>query len=92
MKLAGRITAVAGGLGLALGTGVALAPTASATAQGCYYHVLEDTPNAGKEIVQDACTIGAGGGEENFHTCYHLLRGDYVPAVTAADSCRRAPK
>ncbi|MGW1178789.1 hypothetical protein ACWD4P_34295 [Kitasatospora sp. NPDC002543] len=48
--------------------------------------------NATKELVEDACKTAAGGGEAAFKDCYHLMRDDYVPAVTAADACRKAPK
>ncbi|WP_380282192.1 hypothetical protein [Kitasatospora purpeofusca] len=92
MRLARRIAATGGTLSLALGGLVAAAPTASATVQGCSHHVLEKAPNATTELVEDACKIGADGGEEAFKSCYHLLRDDYVPAVVAADSCRKATK
>ncbi|MFE6871554.1 hypothetical protein ACFVFS_34015 [Kitasatospora sp. NPDC057692] len=92
MRLARRIAATGGTLSLALGGLVAAAPTASATVQGCTRHVQEKAPNSATELVEDACKTAADGGEEAFKDCYHLLRGDYVPAVVAADSCRKAPK
>ncbi|MFE2412901.1 hypothetical protein ACFXDE_31640 [Kitasatospora sp. NPDC059408] len=90
MKLVRRIAAAATGLTLALGGVVALAPAASATAQGCFYYVLENKPDADAQIAEDACLIGAAGGQAAFQNCYHLLREDYVPAVIAGNACRRA--
>ncbi|MET8546950.1 hypothetical protein ABZW03_41040 [Kitasatospora sp. NPDC004799] len=90
MKLVRRIAATGCTLALALGGLVAVAPTASASPQGCFYYVLENVPNADQELVEDACRTGAAGGEEAFRACYHLLREDYVPAVVAANACRRA--
>ncbi|MER7585549.1 hypothetical protein [Kitasatospora sp. NPDC097691] len=31
------------------------------------------------------------GGQEAFEACYRILRSDYVPAVVAANACRKAP-
>ncbi|MFJ8623434.1 hypothetical protein ACIRD3_11390 [Kitasatospora sp. NPDC093550] len=92
MKLVRRVAAAGCTLALALGGVVALAPTASATPQGCYYYVMEKHPGADTLVVEDACTLGAAGGEEAFRACYRLLRDDYVPAVIAAEGCRRAPQ
>ncbi|MFF2618602.1 hypothetical protein [Kitasatospora sp. NPDC058046] len=90
--MARRIAAAGGTLSLALGGLVAAAPAASATVQGCTSHVTNKEPNATKELVEDACKTAAGGGEAAFKDCYHLMRDDYIPAVTAADACRKAPK
>ncbi|MFD5462919.1 hypothetical protein ACFWIQ_08825 [Kitasatospora sp. NPDC127059] len=91
MKLVRRVAAAGCTLALALGGAVALAPAASATPQGCFYYVLEKVPGANTEIVEDACTVGAAGGKQAFEECYRLLRSDYVPAVVAAEGCRKAP-
>ncbi|MFF2045709.1 hypothetical protein ACFVVX_35340 [Kitasatospora sp. NPDC058170] len=87
-----RIAAAASGLALALGGVVALAPAASATPQGCFYYVLEHKPDADAQLVEDACLIGAAGGQHAFQQCYHLLREDFVPAVVAGEACRKASK
>ncbi|MFF0414307.1 hypothetical protein ACFYUY_28185 [Kitasatospora sp. NPDC004745] len=90
MKPVRRIVAASAGLTLALGGAVALAPAASATPQGCFYYVLENKPDADAQIAEDACLVGAAGGQTAFQQWYHLLRGDYVPAVLAGNACRRA--
>ncbi|WP_051830191.1 hypothetical protein [Streptomyces novaecaesareae] len=56
----------------------------------CFSYVLENKPDADTQIVEDACLIGAAGGQEAFQSCYHLLRDDYVPAVIAGNACRKA--
>ncbi|MFD9689618.1 hypothetical protein ACFWXO_28110 [Kitasatospora sp. NPDC059088] len=90
MKLVRRVAAAGCTLALALGGAVALAPVASATPQGCFYYVLENKPDADTQLVEDACSVGAAGGQEAFQGCYHLLRDDYVPAVVAGTACRKA--
>ncbi|MFI9366238.1 hypothetical protein ACIG5E_35075 [Kitasatospora sp. NPDC053057] len=91
MKLVRRAAAAGCTLALALGGVVALAPAASATPQGCFYYILEKAPNVDQQIAQDACEVGAAGGKEAFQACYRILRDDYVPAVIAAEGCRKAP-
>ncbi|MFJ8475661.1 hypothetical protein [Kitasatospora sp. NPDC094011] len=90
MKLVRRVAAAGCTLALALGGAVALAPAAHATPQGCFYYVLEKAPNTDQQLLQDACETGAPGTEEAFRACYRILRDDYVPAVIAANGCRRA--
>ncbi|MFF2808751.1 hypothetical protein ACFVT2_16545 [Streptomyces sp. NPDC058000] len=90
MRLAPRLTAALSGLALALGGVVALAPAAHATPQACFYTVLEKHPEASPEVVEQACQLGAEGGQESFRACYFELRQDYVPATVAAEACRRA--
>ncbi|MFB7911943.1 hypothetical protein ACFC1T_36470 [Kitasatospora sp. NPDC056076] len=90
MKLVRRVAAAGCTLALALGGVVALAPAASATPQGCFYYVLENKPDADAQVAEDACLLGAAGGQQAFQSCYHLLREDYVPAVIAGNACRKA--
>nr|AUV64109.1 dihydroorotate dehydrogenase [Streptomyces citricolor] len=90
MRFVQRIAAVSCGLALALGGVVAVAPVADASPQRCFYYVLENVPDANPETVEAACKAGAPGGENAFLACYKLLRKDYVPAVIAANGCRRA--
>ncbi|KJS56192.1 hypothetical protein VM98_08425 [Streptomyces rubellomurinus subsp. indigoferus] len=92
MKLARRVAAAGCTLALALGGVIALAPAASATPHACFSYVLDNKPDADKLLVQDACEVGAAGGEEAFRACYRILRDDYVPAVIAANGCRQAPQ
>ncbi|MEU9121494.1 hypothetical protein AB0C96_16835 [Streptomyces sp. NPDC048506] len=90
MRLIPRLAAAVTGLALVLGGVVAAAPAADASPLGCFYHVLEQHPGADPELVEQACRSGEEGGPENFRMCYFQLRQEYVPAVVAAEACRRA--
>ncbi|MFI0257535.1 hypothetical protein ACH4OW_00625 [Streptomyces sp. NPDC017056] len=87
-----RLAAALGCLSLALGGAMAIAPTAQATPQACYYYVLEQHPGANEEVAERACRIGGKGGTEHFRACYAELRRDYVPALVAGEACRRAAR
>ncbi|KOT91299.1 hypothetical protein ADK86_23275 [Streptomyces sp. NRRL F-5755] len=87
-----RLAAALSCTALALGGAVAIAPTAQATPQSCYYYVLEQYPGADEEVAERACRIGGRGGTENFRACYFELRRDHVPAVVAGEACRRAAR
>ncbi|KAA6220934.1 hypothetical protein CP973_02080 [Streptomyces albofaciens JCM 4342] len=87
-----RLAAALGCITLAFGGAVAIAPTAQATPQSCYYYVLEQYPGADEEVAERACRVGGQGGRENFRACYFELRKDHVPAVVAGEACRRAAR
>ncbi|MFI8931693.1 hypothetical protein ACIG3E_28965 [Streptomyces sp. NPDC053474] len=83
-----RLAAVVGGLALALGGAVAVAPAVNATPQGCFYQVLEQHPDVDEDVVAHACLTAADGSSETIRACYHELRREYVPAQLALDACR----
>ncbi|KOT65088.1 MULTISPECIES: hypothetical protein [Streptomyces] len=87
-----RLAAALSCTALALGGAVAIAPTAQASPQSCYYYVLEQYPGADEEVAERACRIGGEGGEKNVRACYFKLREDNVPAVVAHEACRRAAR
>ncbi|MFK0295657.1 hypothetical protein ACIQU6_35035 [Streptomyces sp. NPDC090442] len=90
MRLVPRLTAALSGLVLALGGVVALAPAAHASPQACYYAVLEQHPDADREVAERACLMVEEGAPESLHACYFELREGSVPAQIAYAACRRA--
>ncbi|MYW03045.1 hypothetical protein [Streptomyces sp. SID3343] len=90
MRIAHRLAAVGGGIALALGGLVAVAPTADASAQDCYFYLLENHPGIDPAAAEGACVVSAEGGVVNRNACYGALREFYVPATIALEACRRA--
>ncbi|MGW0883856.1 hypothetical protein [Streptomyces sp. NPDC002671] len=85
-----RLAAALGGLTLALGGTVAMAPAAHATPQACFYQVLEKHPGVNLEVVENACVTAAEGTPVSIQVCYFEMRAVYVPATEALAACRLA--